>query len=136
MGVIADAALSMGGDVHGVIPRSLVDRELAHDGLTSLSIATSMHDRKTTMHSLSDAFIAIPGGFGTLDELFETVTWLQLGLHEKPVGLLNVDGYWEHLVEWINRAVRDGFVNEESARNLIVDSDEGRMVARLTARYR
>jgi hypothetical protein len=133
MGVLADAAIAAGGDVRGVIPRDLVDRELAHTGLTDLSVAASMHDRKATMYELSAAFIAIPGGFGTLDEMFETLTWRQLGIHSKPLGLLEVDGYWQPILAWLERAVRDGFVGEDSARDLLVDSDPERLLDRLLA---
>lgn len=123
MGAAADAALAAGGEVQGVIPSSMVTRELAHGGLTQLHVVDSMHARKARMHELSSAFLAIPGGFGTLDELFETLTWSQLGFHGKPVGLLDVDGFWQPLVRWIERAVGDGLVAPEHAAAVLVRSD-------------
>jgi len=128
MGLAADAALGAGGEVQGVIPSSMVDRELAHRGLTHLHVVGSMHQRKTQMHLLSSAFLALPGGFGTLDELFEALTWQQLGLHGKPVGLLDVDGYWQPLLRWIERAVEAGFVPREHAAGLRVDADVDRLL--------
>ena len=120
MGAVADAALAAGGEVQGVIPESMVARELAHRGLTELFVVGSMHERKAKMHALSDAFLALPGGFGTLDETFEALTWLQLGLHDKPVGLLDAGGFWQPLVRWIERAVDDGFVLREHAAHIHV----------------
>ena len=111
MGVVADAALGAGGSVIGVIPRSLRDREIGHTGLTELRVVESLHERKQLMHDLSDAFVALPGGFGTLDELAEAITWAQLGIHEKPIGLLDVGGYFEDLLAFVARAVADGFVS-------------------------
>jgi hypothetical protein len=123
MGVLADAALAGGGEVIGVIPQAMVDEELAHDGLSELRVVHSMHERKATMEELSSAFIAMPGGFGTFDELFEIVTWLQLGLHRKPVGLLDAAGYFDPLLEMIRTAVREGFVKEVHARALHTSAD-------------
>jgi uncharacterized protein (TIGR00730 family) len=125
MGAVADAALGAGGEVQGVIPESMVQRELAHVGLTRLHVVDSMHTRKALMHSLSNAFLALPGGFGTLDETFEAITWAQLGLHAKPVGLLDVDGFYQPLARWIERAVADGFVPREHAArvHLLADVD-------------
>jgi uncharacterized protein (TIGR00730 family) len=116
MGAVASAALAAGGEVQGVIPSSMVDRELAHRGLTKLWVVPSMHERKARMHDLSNAFLALPGGCGTLDETFEAITWMQLGLHDKPIGLLDVDGYWQPIAQWLARAVREGFVLEAHAR--------------------
>jgi hypothetical protein len=130
MGVVADAALAAGGDVRGVIPRDLMDRELAHPGLSSLSVVSSMHERKATMYDLSSGFVAIPGGLGTLDETFETLAWRQLGIHRKNLGLLDVAGYWEPLVRWIERALRDGFI-DPCAPSLLVDSDPDRLIGRV-----
>jgi len=110
MGAVADAALAAGGEVQGVIPARMVARELAHPGLTKLWVVPSMHERKARMHELSDAFLALPGGCGTLDETFEAITWMQLGLHDKPIGMLDVDGYWQPIARWIERAVAEGFV--------------------------
>ena len=128
MGAMADAALAAGGEVHGVIPASMVERELAHPRLSALRVTTSMHQRKAEMHALAHAFLALPGGFGTLDETFEAITWSQLGLHRKPIGLLDVDGFWQPLVRWIERAVADGFVPGEHAAALRVHDDVGAML--------
>ncbi len=119
MGVVADAALAAGGRVTGVIPRHLVDRELAHDGLTDLRITTSMHERKALMADLADGFIALPGGLGTLEELAEVVTWAQLGLHSKPIGLLDVDGFFDLLLQFVDNMVTEGFL-QPSHRSLLV----------------
>lgn len=121
MGVVADAALAAGGSVTGVIPQSLADREVAHLGLTKLHVVATMHERKATMADLSDAFIALPGGYGTLDEFFEIVTWAQLGIHNKPIGLLNVDGYYDELLALIDRGVREEFIPPEN-RALVRDA--------------
>ncbi|MDC0675473.1 LOG family protein [Nannocystis radixulma] len=113
MGEIADAALRAGGQVFGVIPEKLRDVEVGHDGLTELFVVDSMHARKMMMAQLSDAFIALPGGFGTLEELFEATTWLQLGYHRKPVGLLNAGGYYDHLLAFLDHAAQQGLVLAE-----------------------
>lgn len=113
MGEIADSVLRAGGQVFGVIPQKLRDVEVGHDGLTELFVVDSMHARKMMMAQLSDAFIALPGGFGTLEELFEATTWLQLGYHRKPVGLLNVDGYYDHLLAFLDHGAQQGFVRAE-----------------------
>jgi uncharacterized protein (TIGR00730 family) len=123
MGAVADAALAAGGEVQGVIPESMVDRELAHPRLSALFVTATMHERKTKMHALSDAFLALPGGVGTLDEAFEAITWQQLALHDKPIGFLDVDGFWQPLMRWFERAVADGFVPGESAAGLHVHAD-------------
>lgn len=120
MGAVADAALEAGGHVIGVIPQSLVDKEVAHRGLSDLRIVHSMHERKALMADLSDAFVALPGGWGTLEELFETVTWAQLGLHQKPCGLLNVSGYFDGLLSFVDHAVREGFLHPSHAQALLV----------------
>ena len=112
MGAVADAALAAGGEAVGVIPQELVDRELAHGGLTELRVVGSLHERKALMAELADAFVALPGGFGTLDELLEQLTWSQLGLHAKPVGLLDVAEYWRPLIELARHATDEGFVRE------------------------
>jgi uncharacterized protein (TIGR00730 family) len=131
MGAVADAALAAGGEVEGVIPESMVKKELAHGGLTKLHVVGSMHERKALMHSLSDAFLALPGGFGTLDETFEAITWLQLGLHAKPVGLLDVAGFYQPLARWIERAVADGFVPHEHAARVFLLADVEAMLEAL-----
>jgi hypothetical protein len=120
MGAVADGALAGGGEVIGVIPRELVDRELAHSGLTELHVVGSLHERKAKMAELADAFVALPGGFGTLDELMEQLTWSQLGLHTKPVGLLDVEGYWLPLIELARHATGEGFVRESDLAAIIV----------------
>jgi len=123
MGVLADAALAAGGEVIGVIPEALVAREIAHNGLTKLHVVRSMHERKTLMADLADAFIALPGGYGTFEEFFEAVTWTQLGIHQKPCGLLNVNGYYDPLLALLERAVADGFVRAAN-RSLVLDAPD------------
>src|SRR4051812_40716759 len=123
MGVLADAALAAGGQVIGVIPQGLVDRELAHQGLTELRIVTSMHERKALMAELSGAFIALPGGLGTYEELCEVLTWAQLGIHHKPCGCLNVLGYFDPLIQMLDHAVAEGFLSPENRRLLLMDDD-------------
>lgn len=120
MGVVADAALEAGGRVVGVIPRSLVEREVAHTTLTELHIVETMHQRKALMADRSDAFLALPGGFGTLDELFEILTWAQLGIHRKPVGLLNVRGYFDPLLAWVRHSFAEGFIRQKHVELLAV----------------
>lgn len=110
MGVIADAALAAGGEVIGVIPEALATKEVAHGGVTQLHVVSTMHERKALMADLSDAFIALPGGFGTMDEFCEILTWAQLRIHSKPVGLLNVNGYYDELLALFDKMVREGFV--------------------------
>jgi uncharacterized protein (TIGR00730 family) len=123
MGIVADAMLAAGSHVIGVIPHHLVEREIAHKGLPDLRVVNSMHERKATMAELSDAFIALPGGFGTFEEFCEVVTWTQLGLHAKRCGILNVLGYYDPLLALFDRAVTDGFV-KPSNRELVVASDD------------
>jgi hypothetical protein len=123
MGAVADGALAGGGEAIGVIPRELVDRELAHAGLTELHVVGSLHERKATMAELADAFVALPGGFGTLDELMEQLTWSQLGLHAKPIGLLDVEGYWRPLIELARHATEEGFVRESDLAAIVVGED-------------
>ena len=123
MGVVADAALDAGGEVLGVIPRMLVDRELAHPGLTQLVVVESLAERKAEIVDLSDAFVALPGGIGTLDELAEVLSWAQLGLHAKPTGLLDAAGYWSPLLAWLDLAVAEGYVTE-AHRGAIVVAEE------------
>lgn len=120
MNEVADGALSRGGQVHGVIPEHLNNREHAHSNLTGLHITDTMHERKALMAELSDAFITLPGGFGTLEELMEAITWSQLGLHDKVVILFNIDGYYNRLVEFIDQAMADGFISSSSRHNLKV----------------
>jgi uncharacterized protein (TIGR00730 family) len=131
MGVLADAALAAGGEVVGVIPQMLVDRELAHRGITDLRIVTTMHERKALMAELSDAFLALPGGLGTFEELCEALTWTQLGIHAKPCGALNVDGYFNYLELLLDLAVQEGFVRPGDRGNLITDEKAAALLDRL-----
>ena len=123
MGVIADAVLRAGGEVIGVIPEAMVAREVAHSGVTNMHVVTSMHARKARMVDLADAFIALPGGYGTLEELFEIITWAQLGIHQKPIGLLNAGGYFDALTMLVEQAITEGFVRQEH-RQLTVMADD------------
>ena len=123
MGTIADAVLEAGGEVIGVIPQALVDREVAHHGVTKLHVTSSMHERKALMADLSDGFVALPGGIGTMEELFEVWTWGQLGYHAKPCALLNVDGYYDGLIAFLDSMVTNGFLNDES-RAMLIEVDE------------
>jgi uncharacterized protein (TIGR00730 family) len=132
MGVIADAAIGAGGRAIGVIPRALVEREIAHRGLTTLHVVETMHERKQRMADLADAFVMLPGGFGTWDEFCEVVTWAQLGIHRKPLGVLNVGGYYEPMLAMADRAVAEGFVSAVQRDRLVVDDDEARLLDRLT----
>lgn len=133
MGVLADAVLENGGLVTGVIPESLVSREVAHEGLSDLRIVDSMHDRKAMMADLSDGFIALPGGWGTLEELFEVLTWGQLGLHQKPCGMLNVRGFFDDLLSFIDHSIDERFVRREYREMLIVSSSPDAILDRFQA---
>jgi uncharacterized protein (TIGR00730 family) len=132
MGVVADTALAHGGHVIGVIPSALVAREIAHRGLPDLRVVSSMHERKALMASLSDAFIALPGGFGTFEEFCEVVTWTQLGLHKKPCGLLNTVGYYDPLVALFDRGVADGFIRPQNRGIVVTESDPTALIDRLS----
>jgi uncharacterized protein (TIGR00730 family) len=131
MGVIADTVAARGGPVTGVVPRLLVEREAAHLGLADLRVVESMHERKALMANLATAFLALPGGFGTFDELFEIVTWAQLGLHSKPIGVLNVRGYFDPLFGMLDRAVAEGFIQERYRGLLISDAEPAALIDRL-----
>src|SRR5208283_657886 len=131
MGVLADTVLAAGGRVTGVIPESLMAREVGHRGLTKLHIVKSMHERKALMADLSDAFIAMPGGFGTLEEFCEIVTWSQLGLHEKPCGLFNVEGYYDPLLALFDHAVSEGFLREENRQLVLGNHDPQRLLEKM-----
>ena len=122
MGALANTVLGSGGAVTGVIPRPLAEREVAHDGLTTLHLVSSMHERKQLMADLSDGFIALPGGLGTIEELFEMLTWAQLGIHGKPCGLLNVAGYFDRLLEFLDHTVGEGFIRSPHRDLLYVDT--------------
>jgi uncharacterized protein (TIGR00730 family) len=130
MGALADAAIAAGGEVIGVMPRALVEREIAHDGLAELHEVASMHERKAKMSDLSDAFLALPGGVGTLEELFEVWTWAQLGHHRKPVGMLNVGGYFDLLIAFLDHQQREEFVRPEHRDMLVVESRPEQMLDR------
>jgi uncharacterized protein (TIGR00730 family) len=134
MGVVADAALAGGGRVTGVITEQLSDRELAHDGLDELVVVADMAARKADMFRRADAFLALPGGLGTLEELAEVLCWAYLGLHARPVGLLDVDGYWQHLLAFVDRAIAEGLAPERAAQVLEVGDDPAELVARLLHR--
>ena len=123
MGAVADGVLNKNGKVIGVLPDFLMKKEIAHDNLTELIIVKSMHERKTKMNELSDGVIALPGGFGTLEEFFEMLTWAQLGLHKKPIGILNIDGFYDLLLEFILKMVNEGFLKEINQQMIIVSTD-------------
>ena len=129
MGVVADAALAEGGRVTGVIPRALAEREIAHDGLSTLVVVESMHERKAEMAKRSDGFIALPGGAGTLEEAFEQWTWAQLGVHQKPCGFLNIKAYFDPLRVMIEKMAREGFLKEEYADMLVFSDDPAEIVS-------
>jgi uncharacterized protein (TIGR00730 family) len=131
MGTIADAVMEAGGRAIGVIPELLVNKEVGHNGLTELHVVPDMHQRKKMMADLSDAFVAMPGGVGTLEELFEAYTWAQLGYHQKPVALLNIDGYYDPLIAMLEHTVQEGFMRQAYHDILQVDSDPAALIARL-----
>jgi uncharacterized protein (TIGR00730 family) len=133
MGALADGALAAGGEVIGVIPRRLLESEIAHAGLTELHTVGTMHERKALMAELSDGVVALPGGSGTLDELFEMFTWAQLGLHHKPIGLLNIDDYWQPLLAFIDHMVAERFLWAEHRDALLVSTDAPTLVDQLAA---
>jgi len=132
MGILADAALAAGGQVIGVIPSALAAKEIAHTGLTELHSVASMHERKALMADLADAFIALPGGWGTLEEVFEILTWTQLGLHQKPTGLLNVQGYFDGLLSFLDHSVQEGFLKREYGAMISVADTPDRLLEMLT----
>ncbi len=133
MGILADSMIAGGGYVTGVIPRFLLDKEVAHMGLPELVVVETMHERKMRMFELSAAFIALPGGFGTLDELFEIVTWSQLGLHDKPIGMLNIHGFYDPLLTQWERMIGEGFLKQGSRELIVVDDDPVRLLAKVEA---
>jgi uncharacterized protein (TIGR00730 family) len=133
MGLVADAALAAGGEVIGVIPEQLADLELAHQGLTELFVVPTMHERKALMARLADAFVALPGGYGTFEELLEALTWTQLGLHVKPCGVLDVEAYYGPLLAQLERATADGFLRTDHASILLADTDPDTLLERLAA---
>jgi uncharacterized protein (TIGR00730 family) len=131
MGLVADTVLAAGGEAIGVIPQDLVDREIAHTGLTALHVVDTMTERKVLMADLSDAFVALPGGYGTLDELFEVLTWSQLGIHAKPSGLVEVAGFWTGLTGFLDHAVVEGFLRPAHRSMLLVEEDPALLLRRL-----
>lgn len=133
MGVVADACLAAGGRVIGVIPRALAELEVAHNGLTEMHVVTSMHERKARMADLADAFLALPGGFGTWDEFCEALTWSQLALQSKACAVLNVEGYYDAFLALADRAEQDGFLRPEHRQLLLADTDPTRLLDRLQA---
>jgi hypothetical protein len=133
MGATADGALEAGGEAIGVIPRALMDRELGHRGMTSLRVVEDMHERKALMADLSDAFVALPGGIGTLEELFEAWTWAGLGIHHKPVGVLDVDGYWDPLIAMVDRMVEEGFLPPNLRHSLLVAKEPDALIDAIQA---
>jgi uncharacterized protein (TIGR00730 family) len=133
MGALADAALEAGGEVIGVIPEALAAREVAHRTLTELHVVGSMHERKALMAAHSDAFLALPGGYGTLEEIFEAITWGQLGYHAKPCAVLNVDGYYDALLDFCDGATTSGFIREDERRRLLAGSDVDALIDLLLA---
>lgn len=134
MGEVAGAVMEAGGRAVGVIPEFMVEHEIAHDALTDLHVVGSMHERKTVMSGLADGFVALPGGWGTLEELMEITTWAQLGLHDKPVGLLDVAGYYTHLVEFLDHAVKEGFISPDKRDLVVTDDDIDSLLGRMEAR--
>ena len=134
MGTLADAALEEGGEVAGVIPKALVARESAHTGLTELHVVGSMHERKRLMAELSDGFVTLPGGFGTLEEFCEVLSWAQLGIHEKPFGLLDVEDFWKPLIALLDKAVAEGFVHPDH-RSLVLTGQDPRTLLSLMEHY-
>ena len=133
MGVIADEVLRLGGEATGVIPKALVEREVGHAGLTRLFVVKDMHERKAMMSDLSEGFIAMPGGMGTLEELFEMVTWAQLGIHAKPVGLLNANRFYDGLKAFVRHQCEEGFVRPEHEGLMLVEEDPVALIRRLRA---
>ena len=131
MGILADTAMAAGGEVVGVIPQALVDREIGHSGLSDLRVVGSMHERKALMAELGEAFIALPGGIGTLEELIEVYTWSQLGMHRKPLGVLNVSGYYDALAAFLDHAVRERFLRQAHRDVLVFEADPDALLARL-----
>ncbi len=131
MGAVADGALARGGEVIGVIPRAMTRVEIAHQHLTELRVVQTMHERKATMAELSDAFVALPGGIGTLEEVFEVWTWAQLGYHRKPVALLEINGYWDGLHRFVDHMVAEGFLRQSCRDMLLIRDDVGELLADL-----
>jgi uncharacterized protein (TIGR00730 family) len=134
MGAVADGVLDGGGKAIGVLPRFMSNKEIAHLNLSELIMVDSMHERKLKMHELSDAVVTLPGGFGTFEELFEMLTWAQLGLHNKPIGILNVEGYYDHLMEMINHMLSEGLLKSENESLLITSSNQEELIEMMEKR--
>ena len=134
MGALANELISLGGKAHGVIPRQLMKKEIAHEGLTELHVVTDMHTRKKLMYDLSDAFMIFPGGMGTMDELFEILTWRQLGFHGKPVAIYNINGYFDHLLKFLDHAVTQGLIKQRDRELLYSSSDWNEVLSHLWKR--
>ena len=133
MGIVADAVMNAGGKVIGVIPKALMDTEVGHEHISELLVVKDMHERKALMAEHADGFIALPGGLGTLEELFETLTWAQLGFHEKPIGLLNVNDFYDGLVDFLAHQIREGFLRTEHAQLLFNESDASTLIGKLAS---
>ncbi|MFN7932420.1 MAG: TIGR00730 family Rossman fold protein [Bryobacteraceae bacterium] len=133
MGLIADQMLSAGAEVIGVIPRQLQQKEIAHRGLSRLHVVETMHERKAMMADLADAFVALPGAYGTLDELFEIITWAQLGIHTKPIGILNIEGYYDHLLAFLDSCVANGLLKQSNRELFLVDVNPKRLLERMAS---
>lgn len=133
MGVLADSVMAAGGRVIGVIPTGLFSREVGHDAISEIRRTSTMHERKALMYELADAFVALPGGLGTLDELFETLTWAQIGLHRKPVGLLDVQGYFDGLLAFLGHTVAAGFVQDRNVSMIVADASPVALLAKLAS---
>ncbi|GAB4321074.1 MAG: TIGR00730 family Rossman fold protein [Bacteroidales bacterium] len=131
MGILADSAMEAGGKVTGIIPEPIARLEIAHKGITELEVVADMHIRKARMAELADGFIALPGGFGTLDELSEVMTFSQLRIYDKPVGLLNTEGYFNHLIRFLDHSVREGFVRPEHRQNIFVEDEPGKLIEQM-----
>lgn len=131
MGVIADIVLALGGKAYGVIPKSMLKKEVAHEGLTELFVVESMHERKQKMYDLSDGFIALPGGLGTLDELFEILTWAQLGFHQKPCGILNTEAYFDNLLNFLDHIIEEKFMKEKNRKLYFTESNPTLLIEKM-----
>ncbi len=133
MGAVADSVLTGGGKVVGVIPEAMASKEVAHDGLTEMHVVSSMHERKSMMARLADAFVALPGGFGSFEELLEMITWAQLGIHRKPVGILNVAGYYDPLIQLFEGAIEAGFIKPRNRQLFVIEQEADRLLQTLLA---
>ncbi len=133
MGAVADSVMGGGGRVVGVIPEAMATKEVAHDGLTEMHVVSSMHERKSVMARLADGFVALPGGFGSFEELLEMITWAQLGIHRKPVGILNVSGYYDPLIQLFERAIEEGFIKPRNRQLVVVEQEPDELLQTLLA---